>query len=305
MLKKALAAVALILSILMVVFVGTIDLNRHNHPVTPAYDLNVEPMPIVTDDPFAHLAHGGAPVEQRDEKFRKWLSISLKISVSNASGSGTIVYYDSKDGYAYVQSCGHLWDGNMTAEEGKRRKLMCKVITWYKNEKKLDKTQDYPAEVLYFNNTRGTDVSLLKFKPDWVPVYVPIAPKEFKFTEGMRLHSCGCDGGKECAHYDVRFIGERGADIVTTENSPRPGRSGGGLMTDNYYVGICWGTTDREGNGNGLFTPLSVLRSFNEKNGYGWLNDVGINWARQIPIIDRNNPQSKYPQDYIPLPDGR
>lgn len=262
-------------------------------------------MPIVTDDPYSHLAHGGAPIEQRDEKFRRWLSVSLKIQVSNASGSGTIIYFDPRDGYAYVQSCGHLWNGNMTAEEGKSRKVTCKVITWYKNEKKLDSTQTYPAEVLYYSNTRGRDCSLLRFKPDWEPIYIPIAPADFQFKENMRLHSCGCDGGRECAHYDVRYLGMRGDDITTTENSPRPGRSGGGLMTDEVYVGICWGTTDTSGNGNGFFTPLKVVREYNEKNGFGWLNEVGINWARQIPIIDRNGPQGQYPRDYIPLPQSK
>jgi hypothetical protein len=262
-------------------------------------------MPIVTDDPYAHLAAGGAPIEQREERYRLWLSVSLKISVSNASGSGTIVYFDSKDGYAYVQSCGHLWNGRMSAEEGRRRNLKCKVITWYHNEKKLDSPKDYQAEVLYYSNPAPNDVSLLRFKPDWVPNYIPIAPADFKFTENMRLHSCGCDGGGEVAHYDVRYIGVRGGDIVTTENSPRPGRSGGGLMTDDYYVGVCWGTSDTSGNGNGFFTPLMTLRKHNEENGYGWLNEIGISWARQIPIIDRNGPQGKYPKDYIPLPQGK
>jgi hypothetical protein len=124
----------------------------------------------------------------------------------------------------------------------------------------------------------------------------------------MRLHSVGCDGGREIAHYDVRYIGTQTTpngdsfDLVTTENSPRPGRSGGGLSTDQYYVGICWGTSNRNGNGNGFFTPLSVIHEFNEKNGFGWLNEVGYSWARLIPIVDRNNPQGKYPNDYVPIP---
>ena len=91
-------------------------------------------------------------------------------------------------------------------------------------------------------------------------------------------------------------------NVITTENSPRPGRSGGGLMSEDYYVGICWGTTDLSGSGNGLFTPLKVVRELNEKNGYGWLNDVSISLARKLPIVDRNNPQGQYPPDYIPLP---
>lgn len=270
------------------------------------YDLSTPPvqMPLVEDDPYKHLTHGGAPIEQREAQFKRWLAVSLKIQVSGASGSGTIIYYNESDGWAYIQSCGHLWNGSMSAEEGKRKNVKCKVITWYHNETKLSEPKEYPAEVLYYSNPAPNDVSLLQFKPDWKPSFLPIAPADFNFREGMRFHSCGCDGGREVAHYDVKYVGMRGGDLVTTENSPRPGRSGGGLMSDDLYVGICWGTSDRSGNGNGFFTPLGTIRSHNQKNGYGWLNEVGINWARQIPIIDRNGPQGKYPRDYIPVPSG-
>lgn len=262
-------------------------------------------MPIVQDDPFKDMAHGAAPQEQRDEKFRRWLSVSVKIQVSGASGSGTIVFFNPDDGWAYVQSCGHLWGGRMSAEEGKKKNLKCKVITWYHNDKKLEKPQEYQAEVLYYSNPAPNDCSLVRFKPDWPANYIPIAPADFEFKEGMRLHSCGSDGARESAHYDVRYIGMRGGDLVTTENSPRPGRSGGGLMSDDNYVGICWGTTDRSGNGNGFFTPLATLRKHNEQNGFSWLNDMGANWARQLPIIDRNGPQQQHPKNYIPLPQGK
>jgi hypothetical protein len=300
---KTLVTVSLTLSLLVMSFLF-IHIGANN-AVKLRYDLTVKPieMPLVINDPFAHLAHGGAPIEQREEKFRKWLCVSLKIQVTNASGSGTIVFHDSRDGYSYVQSCGHLWNGNMTAEEGKKKEMKCKVIIWYHNMTKLNDTKEYPAEVLYYSNTRGADCSLLRFKPDWEPAFIPVAPADYEFKEGSRLHSCGCDGGRECAHYDVRVLGIRGADLCTTENSPRPGRSGGGLMTDDMYVGICWGTSERSGNGNGFFTPLKVLRDYNHKNSYGWLNEVNsTSLARQIPIVDRNNQQGTYPKDYIPLP---
>lgn len=277
------------------------------------YDLSlnrIHRMPLVQDDPYAAMAHGGAPNPQRDARFRKWLSNGLKISVRGGSGSGTIIYHDTKTGWAYVQSCGHLWDGNMSAEEGRRRQLNCSVTTWYHNQKKLLRAKSYDAQVLYYSNRDGQDVALVRFKPDWKPDYLPIAPSGYQLSEGMRLHSVGCDGGREVAHYDVRLIGkqDRGRgfyDYVTTENSPRPGRSGGGLSVDNYFVGVCWGTSNYNGTGNGYFTSLDTVRRHNEMNGYGWLNDVGYSIARMIPIVDRNNPQGSYPKDYIPLPRGR
>ena len=170
---------------------------------------------------------------------------------------------------------------------------------------KLNKPESYTAEVLYYSNSRGRDCSLLRFKPEWIPDYFPIAPEGFQFNRNDKFHSVGCDSGSEVAHYEVEFLGMRGddwPDAITTNNSPRPGRSGGGLMNESYYIGICWGTTDTDGTGNGLFTPLRTIRAYNKMNGYGWLNDVGFSLARQLPIRDRNNPQGKYPKDYIPLP---
>lgn len=274
-----------------------------NPPLEIIYDEEaVEPMPIVLNTPHAHLAVGGVPVEERNPELTRWLSAGLKIATEKGSGSGTIIYYDPKDNYAYVQSCGHLWDSNMTASEARIRKPKCQVITWYHNSKKLDVPKKYEAEILYCNNVRGQDCSLLRFHPDWIPHYFPIAPDEFKYEASMMLHSVGCDSGKEVAHYSVRFLSLYRGDVITTENSPRPGRSGGGLLTKRLYVGICWGTTDVSGNGNGLFTPLSVLRELNEKNGYGWLNELGGAEIRKIPIIDHTNPDVKHPFDHIPLP---
>lgn len=297
--KKFLLLSSIFLSLVMVT--GLVWRNYSNRPIIHRDNAPPAPMPLVQNDPYRHLAIGGIPEEQRSATYNRWLSVGLKIQVNGASGSGTIVCL-TDDGWAYVQSCGHLWSGSMSAEQGKTRKLTCKVITWYHNELKLPQPREYPAEVLYYSNPAPNDCSLLKFRPDWRPNFMPIAPANYVFKEGTRFHSVGCDGGREVAHYDVKFIGMARGDLVTTENSPRPGRSGGGLMTDNAYIGICWGTSDKSGAGNGFFTPLATLRSHNERNGYGWVNDAWVNLARQIPIVDRNNPQGQYPPDYIPLP---
>lgn len=308
--RKTLFTTSVLMSILTAFF---FLIKEPENVIRYSYDLNVNPiidnMPLVDDDPFAAVAHGGTPVEQRSQEFRRWLSAGLKIRAVRSSGSGTIVYYNPDDGWAYVQSCGHLWgkNNNMTAEEGKRKGYTCKVTTWYHNDKKLPEPREYRAEVLYYSSSRGRDVSLIRFKPDWEPDYFPIAPDSFEFVKETRFHSVGCDRGSEVAHYDVRHIGFRDVgsgwkDLVTTENSPRPGRSGGGLMSENYFVGLCWGTSRYDGNGNGYFTPLSTVREYNKRNGFGWLNEVRLSMARLIPVVDRNNPQGEYSADYIPLP---
>lgn len=268
---------------------------------TPEISPNSPPieMPIIRIEEYKDVVNA-PPIPERGEQYRKWLAASVKIMVPGASGSGTIVYYDGNE-WAYIQSCGHLWKGSMTAEQAKGRNLKCKIMVWYHNSKKLEQPRTYDVDVLYYFNARGIDSSLLRFKPDWEPDYFPIAPEDYKMQEGAMYHSCGCDAGSEVANYNVQFIRFESPDFVTVQNSPRPGRSGGGLMGDDYYLGICWGTSDTSGQGVGFFTPFPTVRRMNKEQGYGWLNEVSF-LAQQIPVVDRNSSQGKYPKKYIPIP---
>ncbi len=268
------------------------------------------PIKIVVNDPFSHLANGNIPQPQYGVEYRKWLSVSVKIIDEGNLGSGTIVYAD-KD-IVYVQTCGHIW-GDKTRSVSNREmdkvKEKCRVVVYYDKNGKLLEPKIYDADVLYYNNLGGPgaghDVGLLKFVPDRVFDYCPIASANYFIGENYALHSTGCDGGSEAAHYRVRVIQIPNANlphVITTQNSPRPGRSGGGLFTENYLIGVCWGTSIKDGTGNGYFTPLQTIRNYNQLNGFGWLNDVDQDLVRKIPIRDHSE-NKKYPDNYIPLPE--
>jgi len=241
------------------------------------------------------------PNEQRESKFSNLLGVSLKIHVKGAVGSGTICHYDEASGFAHVISCGHLWSGNMRYDPDAKSRPRAEVVTWYKNSIKLHEPETFDAEVLFWSNDRGYDVSLLRFKPDWQPGFAPI-DELFVLKRGMSLNSLGCDGGSEVARYEVVYEGLVDSDIITSKNSPRPGRSGGGLITDSgKFVGICWGTSDiSSGNGNGYFTPVSSIKKVFEKNGHGWL--LKLLRFKSIPIVDRENLGLHYDDDFIPFP---
>lgn len=266
----------------------------------------LDKMPILEPDPIG-IRVGEAPIEQRGIEFRQFLSASVKISVNGASGSGTIVYYDKAKNLAYVASCGHMWSsGVVSAEDAKKKNITCKVITWYHNEQKLDKPRTYNANVMFYSYVSGVDTSLITFTPDWEPNYFPVAPVNYEYVKGQHVHSLGCDGGSEVAHYDIEIIGLFDNDLVTYRNSPRPGRSGGGLMDDNgYYIGTCWGTQYRDGSGRGYFTPLSAIHGFwSKQKGYEFLLKIQPlgSEAKKIPIVDRTQDQGSYKPDYILLP---
>ena len=271
--------------------VKPIPLNKSSELYTSSRESwNIDNMQLVKPIPLHRTIElYGAPVEQRGIEYRKYLSASLKISVNYGAGSGTIVFYDKPTNTAYVASCGHLWQpGSLSASKAKEKKITCKVITWYHNDTKLESPKIYDAELIFYSFVNGCDTSLISFHPDREPNYFPIAPKDYVYKEGGMVHSIGCDAAKEVAHYNVEILRLEGLNLVTVRNSPRPGRSGGGLIDNNdYYIGTCWGTTDLDGSGQGFFTPLSVIHDFWSKNGYSWLL-VGSD-ARRIKIIDGLN----------------
>lgn len=273
---------------------------------TPQND--VAEMPIVFDTKHTKtsIELASSPLEQRGEEFREYLAASVKIKVNGAAGSGTICYYDPTEKWAYVISCGHLWDGNKSYKELQKDPRKVEIIIWYQNNKKLSQAKSYQAEVLFWSNTRGYDCSCLRFKPDWIPEYFPIAQIDYKIDKQTKLNSLGCDGGDEVARYGVEFVEYRGSDIITQKNSPRPGRSGGGLLTDSgWYVGVCWGTSDiSSGNGIGYFTPLKSIHEVFIKNGHEWLIRLSEFSGRDIPIHDRQSPKKKFETDFIPIPTG-
>ncbi len=128
----------------------------------------------------------------------------------------------------------------------------------------------------------------------------------------MRLNqvfeSTGCDLGGEVSSYTVRLVDgiNVGHDLVSQGNSPRPGRSGGGLLgNEGFYLGIVWGTTEEDGTGYGVYVPLRRIHEFLAKNKEAaWLLQVGHQWENlnNIPIVDKNGKQKPKANMYLPYP---
>jgi hypothetical protein len=234
----------------------------------------------------------------RDDSVKKYLIPSVRIRVPGAGGSGTICAYDKNKKIAYIISCAHLYEGTLKPTT---------IEVFYKNDQKLATPAKYTATVISFKkNFYGDDISIMSFQPDWdVQTWMPIAPIDHNIPLNERLYSCGCDHLTDAACYFVKPVGIDGPFLATQENSPRPGRSGGGLIDkDGWYVGICVRTSDVSGNGTGYFVQLKTIHDYCQQNNLAWLlkvdrpNDV----VRIIPIVDRNEAQGTYPPNYVPIP---
>lgn len=270
-----------------------------NHPID--VDLLPDSVPIVELPYYETAASSGW--EERGPEFTKWNSTGVQI---DDGGSGTISYYDSKENYLYIISCGHLFfKGRGTVGYYKANPRTELIRVYYQNDVKLPKYKTYKAEVLchvWENNIY--DVSLLRFKPDWSdPWVIPVAPQDYQMQTGAWYHNIGCDGRSEVAHYLVKFskynIRSDAEELICVENVARGGRSGGGLITDDKMLVGITSRSDRQM--TSYYSSYKQIHQFLKEEGFSFILD-STNWAQKIPIIDRNNPQNKYPIDYIPLP---
>lgn len=292
-----------ILITLVVTFgvVFSIGTTSRNPSVMEVLKVQPAPMPLYqSPDLSSNIVSAIAPEAHRDESVKKWLAPGMRIRNNDISGSGTICYYDKEKNLAWVISCSHLF-----RNESERQVTL---EFFYKNEEKLASPQSYRGTVVAAK-IRGyeDDISIITFTPDWNPSYFPIGKIDYKYEPGKILNSVGCDHASEIANYFVKVIGLERSFLATRENSPRPGRSGGGLITDDgWYVGICVRTSDVSGNGVGYFVHLNTIHKFCKENGLEHLLNVEKiqkhHFLLTIPIVDRNGPQKIYPPNYIPIP---
>lgn len=260
---------------------------------------SLDNMPLVPST----IEHGSAePTPKRDENVRFYLKSSVRVVNGNIRGSATICYYDSNTKTAYLVSCGHLFKGQSKAPGG--QKMTCFIDVFYKNNQKLDKPQQFQAEVICYDNEQ--DISFMKFKPDWeIDDYFPIAPLDYPIKVGDIYESTGCDHATEVAAYTVEISRglTSGRDLVSVRNSPRPGRSGGALLSpDGYYLAIVWGTSDYSGTGEGYYVPLRRLYPYALKyQETSFLLNVGkTDLIQQIPIVDVSGQSRTFPKNFVP-----
>ena len=259
---------SIFLTILMLfLFVG----KRNNPQFTDISNGVVIPLAhSILEDPIIKQR---TPIAQRNEKYTRYLAATVGIQLKHGIGSGTMIYYDPNTREVYIASCGHLWDGVKNYSELQKTPEYCHIIIFYADGK-LASPKRYVARILFRQFIWGKDVSLLKFTCDFEPQTFPIAPLNYPIKLETTYHSLGCDHDSEPARYGIEIIGTEHDMIVTQYNSPRPGRSGGGLLTsDGYYIATCIATNDKAGlgRGRGYFTSLDVIHAVFTKNGFGGL----------------------------------
>lgn len=293
--KSLLFALNVLVFILLISFISfsKIDIEQ---PI-PDADFREEPIPMpvvpipeIDDNPIEQQS---TPVAHRSSEYRRLLATSVRINTTSGSGSGTIVHFDYDNNVAYVLSCGHLWSDNRSREQLEQSPRYVNVTTWHTN-RRLIVPKVFRGRVLF--HIISPDMSLIKFTPDYIPQVAPIAPRDIELDLNLNYHSMGSDRGSETARYGVRILSISQSRLVTQFNTPRPGRSGGGLLTtDGLLIGIC---VARDNYGRGYFTPLDSIHTQLERQGFDYL----LNQVPEVYIQDHTNPGTEYDSRFFPRP---
>jgi thiol-disulfide isomerase/thioredoxin len=206
-------------------------------------------------DIIAAVAHSET---RRTISDRELVSASVRLRIEDSTGSscGTGTIVDARQGEALILTCGHIFrdsqeKGHATGE-GTNRHITVDLF----GPVRVD---NIPGRLICFDETR--DVGLLSIHVAGPVTVVHVAPSGYRVGRGDRVINVGCNNGESptVRHAAVasldRYLGPPNIEVT---GQPLPGRSGGGLFTeDGLLIGVC-NAADRDDN-QGLYAALASV----------------------------------------------
>lgn len=200
------------------------------------------------------LAQPAAPIPE--------FQASVRVNYPYAS-SGTVFKVTPNDkGYtSYILSTGHM-----------KKREDPQIEFFFMDGEKLDEPLVVKGNIIFLveNSFKGCDFSVIEVRTKGKPAFIPIAKKDAK--EKDKCLSIGCDSASVPKCYSCTVLNLEKLDYILENDSPKAGRSGGGLFLKHEIVGVCWGCrTWGNEERNGLFTRASVVRNLLMTAGYEYL----------------------------------
>jgi thiol-disulfide isomerase/thioredoxin len=231
-----------------------------------------------------------------------WASVRLRIEDSTGSSCGTGTIVDARQGEALILTCGHIFRDSQekghAAADGTKRRIA------------VDLFGPVPAEniagrLICFDESR--DVGLLSIRVPGPVTVVHVAPPGYHVNRGERVVNVGCNNGESptVRHATVasldRYLGPPNIEVT---GQPLPGRSGGGLFTENgLLIGIC-NAADRDDN-QGLYAALASIHEELDRARLAYVYQPGVERPAESslatidpPAMPRRMPQ---PGELVPL----
>jgi hypothetical protein len=229
--------------------------------------------------------------------------VRLRIEDSTGSSCGTGTIVDARQGEALILTCGHIFrdsqeKGHATGE-GTNRHITVDLFGPVSAD-------NVPGRLICFDETR--DVGLLSIHVPGPVTVVHVAPSGYRVSRGDRVINVGCNNGESptVRHAAVasldRYLGPPNIEVT---GQPLPGRSGGGLFTeDGLLIGVC-NAADRDDN-QGLYAALASVHEELDRARLAYVYQPGLEGpagATSLATADPPAMPQRMPQsgDLVPL----
>jgi RNA polymerase sigma factor (sigma-70 family) len=200
-------------------------------------------------------------------------------------GSGTVI--DSNAGGSIILTCAHIFSVKGKQPSARQFNLPVMVELF---DGELggpgDQTvrpvgEPIPGEVIDYDF--DLDVALVRIRPGREVKASPVVPSHWTPQQGMPMITTGCSHGEDATAWNTviyapstryRVPGKKDYDAIECQHSPKQGRNGGGLFTeDGYLAGVCNFSFDLEV-GRGLYAAPGSIYRLLDRNGLGHLHNV-------------------------------
>jgi hypothetical protein len=165
-----------------------------------------------------------------------------------------------------------------------------------------------PGEVIDYDFDR--DVALVRIRPGTVVPSARVVPQHWQPKARMSMYTVGCSHGEDATAWNTVIFaptsryqvpGKRNYEAIECQHSPKQGRSGGGLFTeDGYVAGVCNFAFDPSV-GRGLYASPNSIYAILDRNDMSYLYEYRAPRGPQLYLADNANgsgTRQDSPQDY-------
>ena len=226
------------------------------------------------------------PLVAFGQNAKPWESV-VRIKVGSggsrfAIGSGTVIH--STDAESIILTCAHLFPGSNI-----------RVDLFDGQPQSRFSGQTYKATLI--DSDKGRDVALVRFKPGRKLPFTRVAPLGHSVRSGSSATAVGCPYGRDAVTWDTqvtdRNIKIGSISLIECDRAPEMGRSGGGLFSGGYLVGVC-DFTEPTGN-HGLYATTDSIHAILNRAGLARLYSPNRPLTQSPLVAVAPRPRKKQP----------
>jgi thiol-disulfide isomerase/thioredoxin len=197
-------------------------------------------------------------------------------------GSGTVI--DSNADESIILTCAHIFSVKGRQPSAKQFNLPVMVelfdgeLGGPGGQTVRPIGEPIPGEVIDYDFDR--DVALVRIRPGQVVPAAKVVPPHWSPQARMGMYTVGCSHGEDATAWNTviyspssryRVPGKQNYDAIECLHSPKQGRSGGGLFTeDGYVAGVCNFAFDQSV-GRGLYASPRSIYAILDRNNFSHL----------------------------------